>query len=104
MMAMTTVSARPATDAGCTMGAAELGRPLRCTRLRMTENHGPVRTAVNRTSASPLTLSNFKTSFMQHQSRGVGLFHQLEIMGRDDDRCPQPVEFYEQAQQPVRHG
>src|SRR5262245_33623433 len=131
MMVMTSVSDLPVTDPAGTIGALacawsgrrDRGRPLAlacagcCWPGRgrwLTCVGGPVTGPVWKSGSRRAPLGSSvggpvgrsydpDMTFVQFETRRLGLPHQLVIVGGDDDGGAEPVKLDEQAQQPARH-
>ena len=96
MIAMTTTSARPATESPGMSGALVSNAGSGAT-ARMGSTMGSFMTAPS--------VEDRQFAVADDQPAGEAeLIHELEIMGRDDHRGAEPVEFDEQPEQPARQA
>src|SRR5690606_26390082 len=91
MIAMTRISAVLAMFCCGTMDAERRG----ALRARW-----PLPMAIS--SAGWRSIMDVQPSLRQDHAPGIDLLHQVDVVGSDDDRGSEPVQFKEQAQQPAR--
>src|SRR5580700_1421049 len=95
MMATTAVSDRPAIEFSGTIAVATCG-PRERNGVASSSSHGSVRFSARPSSGS---LVDMKPSLVQHQTPGVVLVHQGDIVGGDEDRRSGLVKLDEKAEQ-----
>src|SRR5690606_26296321 len=93
MMAMTRISALPATFCGGTMGA-----DLRGVR----SGRAGAASSWSASSAGSRSIMDFEPPVCEDHAARIHLLHQAEIVGGDDHRRAEPVQLDEEAQQPPR--
>src|SRR5262249_59747071 len=92
MIATTALSDRPAIESAGTIGVG----PRRVAMAEAASRSSHDRAAVSRGS-----LVDMQSSLVQHQTAGVVLVHERNVVRGDDDRSPQSIELDEQPQQPL---
>src|SRR5215471_11411559 len=92
MMATTALSDRPAIESAGTIGVGPR-------RVFMAE--AASRSAHDRAVVSRGSLVDMQTSLVQHQTAGVVLVHERNVVRGDNDRGPESIELDEQPQQPL---
>src|ERR1700686_2093321 len=95
MIATTAVRALPAIESFGTMVAS----PLACSRWVGSRRSRPRHF---RRPSMAGSIIDMDVNVMEHQTTGVILVHQGDIVGREDDRGAGFVELNEQPQQPLR--
>src|SRR3974377_167950 len=92
MMATTALSDRPAIESPGTIGVG----PRRAAMAEAASRSTHDRAAVSKDS-----LVDMQSSLVQHQTAGVVLVHERNVVGCDNDRGPRTIELDEQPQQPL---
>jgi hypothetical protein len=90
-MATTALSDRPAIESAGTIGVG-----LRRVSIAEAASRSAQDFADDRAVVSKGSLVDMQTSLVQHQTAGVVLVHERNVVRGDNDRCPESIELDEQ--------
>jgi hypothetical protein len=89
-MATTAVSDRPAIESPGTIAVGPRGVAMAEGASRSAQDCADDRAAVSKDSRVDM-----QSSFVQHQTAGVVLVHERNVVRGDNDRCPESIELNE---------